>query len=162
MKIGDGALKRSLQRTNMGSVGICVVGFIWGRRNLLASLVALFPAAVAFAQDCSKPPTRMFAEQCAAASYERTDAELNATYKAIQSRLENDPEATAHLLIAQRNWIAFRDAECMFQSEKDLGGLRRLTLNTCLDQLTQQRSAQLSLYLNCEDGDVGCPVLPGD
>lgn len=139
-----------------------VVRVTWEPWRVLVGLIAIFPSTFAFAQDCSNPQTRMVTEQCAALHYEQSDAELNAIYNQIRSRLKSDAEAAAMLLNAQRNWLTFRDAECEFQSHKGFRGLRRLALNNCLDQLTQQRSAQLELYLNCQEGDIGCPVPSGN
>jgi hypothetical protein len=32
----------------------------------------------------------------------------------------------------------------------------------CLDELTQSRIEQFRQYLDCEEGDMSCPVPPAD
>lgn len=53
--------------------------------------------------------TTMAMIECAGASYDRWDAELNRQYKRLMALLS--PEEQQALRDAQRKWIAFRDAE---------------------------------------------------
>lgn len=97
--------------------------------------------------------------QCAAAAYEKTDAQLNRVYQQIRARLKQNNKSTSLLTSAQRRWIAFRDAECTFQSSASAGGsVYPLLMIQCRDALTSQRIEQLTTYLHCQEGDMSCPV----
>ena len=93
-------------------------------------------------------------------TFKRTDAELNAAYREIIGRLAGDPEARQRLVAAQRAWIAFRDAECAFATASSADGSIYPTCCTrpACDGLTGARLAQLHAYLNCQEGDLACPV----
>jgi uncharacterized protein YecT (DUF1311 family) len=98
---------------------------------------------------------------CAAEEYRAEDAKLNKTYQEIVKRLADDGEGRKLLQVSQRAWIAFRDAECAFANNpnKD-GSIYPLLIGQCLTALTKARNEQLGAYLNCEEGDMGCPVPP--
>lgn len=103
-----------------------------------------------------------FASDDPAADLKKADHELNLTYKQIEARLADDHAAKSRLIHAQRAWIAFRDAECTFQSSGDDGGsIAPMIVATCDTALTTDRTQQLKAYLNCEEGDLSCPV-PAD
>ncbi|MET3793231.1 lysozyme inhibitor LprI family protein [Aquamicrobium terrae] len=94
-----------------------------------------------------------------AADYQKADRELNNTFKQIEHRLSDDPGGKSRLVHTQRAWIAFRDAECAFQSSgEDGGSAAPLVIAACRAALTSERAAQLKTYLNCEEGDLACPV----
>lgn len=91
--------------------------------------------------------------------FKRADTALNATFKRIEHRLSDDPGGKTRLVKAQRAWIAFRDAECTFQSSGDDGGSAAPMVSTaCKAALTTDRAKQLKVYLNCQEGDLACPV----
>lgn len=105
----------------------------------------------------------MTAPACASddlsADYKTADQALNQTYKDVEKRLANDSNGKARLIAAQRAWIAFRDAECTFQSSGDDGGTAApMVITACRTSLTTARAAQLKGYLNCQEGDLSCPV----
>ena len=87
------------------------------------------------------------------------DAELNRLYQKLESRLMRRPEAKQELVLAQRAWIAFRDAECRFAASGVRGGsIYQQVYQGCLQDLTQARVENFNNYLNCPEGDVACPV----
>lgn len=87
------------------------------------------------------------------------DAELNTLYKDIQRRLADNSDMLRLLTSAQRAWIAFRDAECGFSSAEVQGGSAYpQVVAACRAGLTQRRIEDFKAYLNCEEGDLGCPV----
>jgi hypothetical protein len=89
----------------------------------------------------------------------RADQALNQTFRKIQKRLADDADGKARLVKAQRAWIAFRDAECTFQSSGDDGGSAApMVAAACQADLTRDRTRQLKVYLNCQEGDLACPV----
>jgi uncharacterized protein YecT (DUF1311 family) len=88
----------------------------------------------------------------------KADQALNQTFRKIQKRLD-DEAGKARLVKAQRAWIAFRDAECTFQSSGDDGGSAApMVAAACQADLTRDRTRQLKAYLNCQEGDLACPV----
>jgi uncharacterized protein YecT (DUF1311 family) len=96
---------------------------------------------------------------CADKSFQKADAELNALYKTIKERLAGDPETTNLLVAAQRDWVSFRDVECKFASSGVSGGSIYPTIYAqCLEQLTNARVETFKAYLDCEEGDLSCPV----
>ncbi|WP_281062274.1 lysozyme inhibitor LprI family protein, partial [Mesorhizobium sp. M7A.F.Ca.ET.027.03.2.1] len=94
-----------------------------------------------------------------ASDFKRADQALNQTFKQIQKRLADDSDGKARLVKAQRAWIAFRNAECTFQSSGDDGGSAApMVAAACQAELTKARTRQLRAYLNCQEGDLSCPV----
>jgi uncharacterized protein YecT (DUF1311 family) len=133
-----------------------------------ANLSALFLVACAWYLPASaqekcdpKDETQSGMNICAAEEYRAEDAKLNKTYQEIVKRLVDDAESHKLLQVSQRAWIAFRDAECAFANNpnKD-GSIYPLLMGQCLTALTKARNEQLGAYLNCEEGDMGCPVPP--
>ncbi|MBM6593388.1 lysozyme inhibitor LprI family protein [Microvirga pudoricolor] len=128
-------------------------------RLSLAALILVATVSAASAQDCAKSADQMTLNQCADASYRRADAELNRLYRQIEGRLKGEPDSAKALVGAQRAWIAFRDAECTFSSSAVSGGSIYPTIYSgCLESLTRKRVDDLKRYLNCQDGDMSCPV----
>ncbi|WP_207906825.1 lysozyme inhibitor LprI family protein [Luteibacter rhizovicinus] len=96
---------------------------------------------------------------CADQAYKKTDAELNTVYRQITSRLKDDKEKTKLLLVAQKNWLAFRDAECTFTTSASAqGSIYPMLVAQCRDGLTRRRIDDLKGYMTCEEGDMSCPV----
>jgi uncharacterized protein YecT (DUF1311 family) len=130
---------------------------------LSAALVTLvLPAA--HADECmDNAESQAAMTQCAAQAYQASDAELNELFHEIRQRLGDDAD-TRHLLRdAERAWVAFRDAECAFAASAVVGGSAYpMVHDLCLDELTQSRIEQFRQYLDCEEGDMSCPVPPAD
>ena len=79
----------------------------------------------------------------------------------IVGRLADDAEGKKLLQAAQRAWISFRDAECAFSTNDSKGGsIYPMLMSNCLEELTADRTKQLRTYLDCEEGDMSCPVPP--
>jgi len=94
-----------------------------------------------------------------AEEFRKADQALNHTFREVEKRLTDDAAGKARLISAQRAWIAFRDAECTFQSSGDDGGSAApMVVAACRTTLTADRTAQLKAYLNCAEGDLACPV----
>ncbi|GGE40416.1 hypothetical protein GCM10007276_17190 [Agaricicola taiwanensis] len=133
------------------------------RSMVLVWLVVSLPG-FAHAQDkCAKALDQASMNACAAAAFKASDVKLNDLYKQIRQRLQGQAEAAKGLVSAQRAWVAFRDAECSFASSAVEGGsVYPMTNAMCRDGLTQQRIADFERYLNCEEGDMSCPVSAGN
>lgn len=129
----------------------------------LLPLVLLAPlAGSALAQDCSDP-SQMGLDECAAVTYRKTDARLNAVYGQIVARLAGNADTKAKLVKAQKAWIGFRDAECAFRASGVEGGsIYPMTVALCLDAVTRTRVGELETLLACQEGDTSCPVPPAN
>jgi uncharacterized protein YecT (DUF1311 family) len=115
-------------------------------RFMLATAVTLSIAATAALADPGS-------------DFKSADQALNQTFRKIQKRLSDDADGKARLVKAQRAWNAFRDAECTFQSSGDDGGSAAPMIAAgCQADLTKDRTKQLKVYLNCQEGDLACPV----
>lgn len=95
----------------------------------------------------------------AQAAFQRTDAKLNTTYRALQAKLR--PQARATLAQSQRAWIKFRDLECAYQLSVFAGKYdtdKELRM-WCMSSLTYDRDQQLEGQLSCPgvEGQVDCP-----
>lgn len=78
---------------------------------------------------------------CMTAEHEIQDAELNAAYKTLRAHLT--PERQEALKLAQRAWIAYRDANCDFYNDPDGGTMARLMANSCMLEATAERAREL-------------------
>ncbi|TCV93873.1 uncharacterized protein YecT (DUF1311 family) [Luteibacter rhizovicinus] len=123
------------------------------------ALIAVLPVATAQADDCASAMSQSAMNMCADQAYKKTDAELNTVYRQITSRLKDDKEKTKLLLVAQKNWLAFRDAECTFTTSASAqGSIYPMLVAQCRDGLTRRRIDDLKGYMTCEEGDMSCPV----
>ena len=129
-------------------------------RFFLALAPVLF-TSMAFAVDCDNATDQATMNQCAAQQNAAADKELNALYQQITTRLKAEPERKKLLVGAQRAWVTFRDAECKFSASGVEGGsVYPLIYSSCTTDLTKARVQTFRNYLQCQEGDVGCPV-PG-
>lgn len=128
--------------------------------GLVALLAVAAVAGAARADDCDNAQaSQADLNECYGKAFKASDAELNKLYKEITARLKDDPDATKLLVATQRAWVAFRDAECDFQSSAVAGGSALPMVHAiCLDGLTTRRVEDFKAYLNCEEGDMSCPV----
>ncbi|MBZ9816658.1 lysozyme inhibitor LprI family protein [Mesorhizobium sp. CA7] len=118
------------------------------------------PAARAATIDCAAAKTQADLATCTAANAASADAGLNAVYKELAGRLA--PADLRRLREAQRAWIPFRDKECAFRTEPYADGSVYATLvETCRQDLTKARLAQLQHQLQCHEGDLSCVPQSG-
>lgn len=131
---------------------------------MLAAATALAMPALAHAQDdCADADSQAAMNACFNASLERSDKQLNKLYKQLEARLSDDAQTKKLLVQAQREWVKYRDAECSFQTAGAAGGsVVPALVAMCMDNLTQSRVADFEDYLNCEEGDLSCPVPPAE
>jgi len=103
---------------------------------------------------------------CGAAK--KADAELNAAYAGILKKMAGDTLFIEKLKVAQRAWVAFRDAELTARfpatDKSEYGTIYNLCYCTELAELTRRRTEQLKPWQDgVEQGD-GCvgsyPVQP--
>lgn len=109
----------------------------------------------ALAQDCADAADQMTMNICADKAYKTSDAALNTAYKALMGSIEADGRKS--LQAAQRDWIAFRDAQCAFETMGTAGGsIHPMVMSICLQELTEAQTARLNAQLTCEEGDTSC------
>lgn len=130
---------------------------------VISTLFLMLPMSIlpAKAEDkCANAQTQAAMNACAGSAYKQSDAELNRLYKEISQRLLNNDEDALKLLVkAQRAWIAYRDAECTFAASPSAqGSIYPVIYAQCLKTITDARIDAFTTYLNCEEGDMGCPV----
>jgi uncharacterized protein YecT (DUF1311 family) len=120
----------------------------------LGMFMALGIGCSAQAEDCDASQASM--NQCASKEYAALDAELNTQYKTQMAYLTTPAHKKA-LQDAQKQWIAFRDADCAYQvGKREQGGsLWPLAQAQCLSAQTRVRVEQLKAYTECRD--EGCP-----
>ena len=83
---------------------------------------------------------------CMRREAKESDERLNLVYATLMHALAK-PRS---LQRAQRAWIAFRDAECGFQTEATQGGsIHNFSVDLCKMQLTEQRIATLENVQPC-------------
>ncbi len=122
---------------------------------------ALGTAASASANDCENAMDQMTMNECADLAFKKTDSQLNAVYQTIERRLKSGAQPQKLLIAAERAWIAFRDAECTFTASAVAGGsMQPMVYSGCLDQMTKKRIDDLKGFLQCEEGDLSCPLPP--
>jgi uncharacterized protein YecT (DUF1311 family) len=115
----------------------------------------------AHATDPANPETQMDVNNSAGTDFQAADRQLNAVYQRVLGRLRALGLAQKRLGAAERAWLQFRDAECGFATTASEGGSAHAMLDTmCRTRLTQERVAQLTSYLHCQEGDLSCPVPP--
>ncbi|MEB0042284.1 MULTISPECIES: lysozyme inhibitor LprI family protein [unclassified Pseudomonas] len=127
-------------------------------RYLIAAVMTLGIGWVnlptAMADDCDANQAAMNA--CADRDLASADADLNRQYQTQMAYLTT-PARKLALKNAQIKWIAFRDADCLYQVGKpeDSGTIWPLLHAQCMAALTLQRVEQLKAYVSCREG--GCP-----
>nr|WP_318382095.1 lysozyme inhibitor LprI family protein [uncultured Enterobacter sp.] len=127
----------------------------------LFCLSALLLSAPAFADECANASTQSDLNACAWSQYQAADQKLNATYQSAVKRAEAPQREL--LKKAQLAWITLRDADCAFISSGTEGGsVQPMIDNQCLHDKTVEREAYLASLLQCEEGDLSCPLPPGN
>ncbi len=118
---------------------------------LALTLAAPVPAALAQSQAAYN------AAACAA--LKKADAELNAVYTAVLKKNADDKNFIDKLKVAQRAWVAFRDAEMAARyparDKGEYGSAFDLCWCNGLAELTRQRTEQLKPWRDgIPEGDV--------
>ena len=126
-----------------------------------AAALALVLTPLAAAAKCDAEATQAELNACTGAAFEAADRELNTLYGTMKARLAGDDQTLTLMTLAQRAWIAWRDAECDFTAAGVATGSIYPTIRgQCLTDLTTARVADFHRLLSCEEGDLSCPLPP--
>lgn len=128
-------------------------------KRMLLTCAALLLSHPALADDCVNASTQSEMNGCAVAQYQAADQKLNETYQNALTRAATAQKAL--LKKAQSAWVAVRDADCALISSGTEGGSAQVMVaNQCLADKTAEREAFLASLLQCEEGDMSCPLPP--
>ncbi|MDO2951523.1 lysozyme inhibitor LprI family protein, partial [Aeromonas simiae] len=132
-------------------------------RATLAFIICMLLVQHAFAdshalraeeKECGEHMSYKRISSCFSALYIKADQELNDQY----SRLSNsiDAENRSNLVTAQRLWVKFREADCLFsEPRKENDHIVSSGHSICLTRRTLDRLEQLENY-NVKKGCNGC------
>lgn len=100
---------------------------------------------VAQQPNCKNPQTQTELNICSGVDYQRADQKINQVYNQVRDQLSANRRQ--QLIVAQRAWISFRDANCKFaRSTVEGGTMAALIANNCLEDLTKKRTLELNSY----------------
>lgn len=130
-------------------------------KRILIAGAALLLSASALADECASASTQTDLNTCTAQQYQTADKKLNQTYQAAMKRAAAPQREL--LKKAQQAWIALRDADCAFAGSGSEGGsVQPMIINQCMTEKTAEREAYLASLMQCEEGDLSCPLPPGN
>lgn len=111
-------------------------------RRLITALALFATGAAHAAGPCDKAITNVQLQACQAAEYKAADARLNAAYAKLGKLL--DDEGRRKLTVAQRAWLAWRDANAEFAGDINRGGTAEsLNIVGAKTQMTEARATEL-------------------
>jgi uncharacterized protein YecT (DUF1311 family) len=94
---------------------------------------------------CNQQPNTIAIVDCIDARTRFWDGRLNQAYKAVVGLFQS-PELKnrlAPLQAAQREWLKFRDLDCLGYYGSQQGTIRQIEVATCMRELTQSRAIEL-------------------
>lgn len=126
----------------------------------LARLFAASAMAIVFACSGSLAQTQSKSNQDACTTFKQADALLNKNYNQVLSEYKKNAALIRKLKIAQRAWIAYRDAqiEALYPAPNkraEYGSVYPTCRCSALAALTTQRTDELKKWIDgAEEGDV--------
>jgi uncharacterized protein YecT (DUF1311 family) len=119
-----------------------------------ALLCASAPSWAALA-DCSSAPTQIAMDECVGKSFKAADQKLNETYRTLLGKTSKG--GAEQLKKTQRAWVAWRDAQCEFETMGSRGGsIHPMVQTMCAEELTKAQTKRLDAQLHCQEGDTAC------
>ena len=94
---------------------------------------------------CNEQPNTLAIVACIQNRTKLWDGRLNQAYKAVATMFQ-DPEMKdrlAPLQAAQREWVKYRDANCIGYYGSVQGTIRQIEVANCLLEMTQTRAIEL-------------------
>lgn len=120
-----------------------------------AFVVLAHSTSLALAKDCDGRGSQTDLNLCAGENFKQADADLNAVYVKLLKKIS--AAGQSKLREAQKSWIAYRDAQCAFETLGTIGGsIHSMVVAQCLTDVTEQQTKRLQHQLTCEEGDVSC------
>jgi len=127
----------------------------WNRFGIILLLSLVSSAAYAQKLDCKNASDQLTLNECADKDFKASDAKLNEVYRALSSKTSQQGKTS--LQNAQRAWLAYRDAQCRFETLGTIdGSIHPMVYASCMDKLTQAQTKLLGAQLHCEEGDWSC------
>jgi uncharacterized protein YecT (DUF1311 family) len=127
------------------------------RRGLVLTVLLALWGGTARAQavDCSHANDQFSMNICADRDYQIADKTLNDTYRRLMASVS--PAGRSKLQAAQRAWLAWRDAECQFETAGSAdGSIHPYVVSICRNELTRAQATRLDRQLHCQEGDLSC------
>jgi uncharacterized protein YecT (DUF1311 family) len=129
---------------------------------LIAASVLLLVGVTARAQDakidCKSAHLSMVdMDQCAGRDFQVIDAKLNTLYHSMMSKY-SDASNQAVFKKSEESWLAYRDAECGYETNGSEGTINAMLYTKCRSAKTTARIKELNAQLHCEEGDLSCNV----
>ncbi|WP_409260732.1 lysozyme inhibitor LprI family protein [Pseudomonas putida] len=121
-------------------------------KRYLLLLAFLAPMALAddnspaYSQCMDKASSTLAMSSCIQAQTQLQDQRLNRVYKQLMSKLGSGPQKG--LRDVQRQWIAYRDANCAFHVQASGGTLAQIEGGLCVLAMTRERAAELERVLS--------------
>jgi uncharacterized protein YecT (DUF1311 family) len=110
-------------------------------KTFFSVLVLVFSVS-AFSNPCTRATTNAELNQCETWNLLKADDQLNANYQKLLKSLNQ--ESAQQLKTAQRAWMAYRDANCLYYAvELNATGGSILRELSCKVQMTKQRAREL-------------------
>ncbi len=103
-------------------------------------------ASQAYNQCMDKASSTVAMSSCIQAETQLQDQRLNKVYKQLITKLESGPQKS--LRDVQRQWIAYRDANCKFHVQASGGTMAQLEGGMCVLDMTRERAAELERVLS--------------
>jgi uncharacterized protein YecT (DUF1311 family) len=130
-------------------------------KRILIAAATLLASAGALADECDNATTQSALNMCTAQQAQAADKKLNQTWQDALKRAT--PGQRELMKKAQLTWINLRDADCAFIASGTEGGsVQPMIHNQCIADKTIEREAWLASLLQCEEGDLSCPLPPAN
>ncbi|MBH3410277.1 lysozyme inhibitor LprI family protein [Pseudomonas putida] len=100
----------------------------------------------AYSQCMDKASSTVAMSSCIQAETQLQDQRLNRVYKQLATKLDAEPQKS--LRDVQRQWIAYRDANCKFHVQASGGTMAQLEGGMCVLDMTRERAAELERVLS--------------
>ena len=127
---------------------------------MFAPLLLLVPLPVLATQtdapDCRAPSSQADMNRCAFEDFLIVNGAQAAVLNGLTQRLPAPDRR--RLRAAQKAWIAWRTAQCAFETGGSSGGsAHQMALWTCQARLVSERTTALEKLAKCPEGDIACP-----
>ncbi|HSF24070.1 MAG TPA: lysozyme inhibitor LprI family protein [Blastocatellia bacterium] len=126
----------------------------------LARLLTLSAIAIVFSSAAALAQTQTDSNEDSCATFKQADALLNKSYNQVLSEYRKNAAFIRKLRVAQRAWIAYRDAqiEALYPAtdkRAEYGSVYPMCRCSALAALTTQRADELKKWVDgLEEGDV--------